>query len=474
MATWSGGGGGVVARPMARGRSAASTIAGSLATAWLLVGAPLHAAEPAPTDAPIAAAPAASPSEPEPVPSAPARVAPTHLLARSGSWLLSADDALPLFSVGAADVLSQRNAVRYGHPGGLAAEAPPSALTLDYVPFGRFTVGASPIVESSIGSDARNAIHRVGGALRVGHIVPLGEHLALWPHVGVAHAVTREPGSSIDLRSRTDLVADLRLAWTPNGRWALTIGPSLSAPIDVEQTLTTERVVRACERAGGVDCAVLMVEESNRNIRVAVSAGLTVRLDEEPGSGMRSERDRKPVRFLLGAERIVSLARYRAEKGGDAGDAQLDLGVADTTSRFPSMPRVAFDVVLQEWLTLGAAANVGFVRSGLASSSFYPDSGTGSLVVGLAPRVGGFLPAADWLAFWPRVGMTWAYSTGRNSYSHLGADVDALLVFRPVEEVGLVVGPSLGLPLIAGSEEVWEDPAKLLSVGVSGGLVLLL
>jgi len=330
------------------------------------------------------------------------------------------------------------------------------------------------MVESSIGSDAPNAIHRVGGALRVGHILPLGEHLALWPHVGVAYAVTRDPDSSRHRRSRTDLVADLRLAWTPNGRWALTIGPSLSAPLGVEQTLTTEGVVGACERAGGVDCGISMVEDPNRNIRLAVSAGLTVRLDEEPASAPRSERGRRSVRFLLGAERLVSLARYRAEKGGDAGDEQLDLGLADTTSRFPSMPRLGFDVVLQEWLTLGAAANVGFVRTGRASSSFYPDSGTGSLVVGLAPRVGGFLPATDWLAFWPRVGMTWVYSTGRSSYSHLGADIDAFLVFRPVEEVGLVVGPSLGLPLIAGSEEVWEDPAKVLSVGVSGGLVLLL
>jgi len=101
------------------------------------------------------------------------------------------------------------------------------------------------------------------------------------------------------------------------------------------------------------------------------------------------------MRFLLGAEPIVSVARHRVEKGHDGGDDPLDLGLADTTSRFPSMPRVAFDVVLQEWLTLGAAANVGFVRTGLASSSFYPDSGTGSLVLGLAPPVGGLLPATD-------------------------------------------------------------------------------
>ncbi|OJY31047.1 MAG: hypothetical protein BGO98_44990 [Myxococcales bacterium 68-20] len=438
-------------------------------------GAGPRGAEPAPTEAPTPAAPAATPPEPEAPSSAPARVAPTQLFARSGSWLLSADDALPLFSVGASNLLSEDNAVRYGHAGGFAAPAAPSALTLDYVLGARFTIGASPIVESTIGSDARGAIHFVGGALRVGHVFPLGEHLALWPHVGVAYVTSRPPDAYVDERHRADLVADLRLAWTPNGRWALTVGPSLSAPIAVDQTVATERIQRDCELSGGIDCGILAIGEPNPNVRIAVSAGLTVRLDEEPGQGARSEHDRKPVRFLVGAERIVSLARYRVEKGGEErDDDQLDLGVADTTSRFPSMPRVAFDVVLQERLTLGAAANVGFVRTGWVQRSLYPDFGTGSLVVGLAPRVGGLLPATDWLAFWPRVGMTWVYSTGRESAYHLGADVDGFLVLRPVEEVGLVVGPSLSLPLISGSEEVWHDTAKVLSVGVSGGLLLLL
>lgn len=483
--------------PMTESRGAASSIAAVLlAMASLLVAEPLHAAEPEEASAqeaedasdadgnadhgpggaesaPTTVVPAASP--PEPAPNAPTPVAEAQRLARAGSWLLSADDALPLFSVGAATSLSTNNAVRYGHPGGFAVPAAPSALTLDYVVGARFTLGASPILESTIGSDARGAIHILGGALRVGHILPLGEHLALWPHVGIAYVARRQPDGYVDERHRTDLVADLRLAWTPNGRWALTVGPSLSAPLDVDQTIARDRMLRDCAGRG---CLPTIVPEPNPNVRLALSAGLTVRLDAEPEQGPRAGRDRRPVRFLLGAERLVPIVRYRVENGPD-GDDQLDLGLADTTSRFPSMPRVAFDVVVQEWLTLGAAANVGYVRTGSASGLLYPERWSDSFVTGVSPRVGGFLPATEWLAFWPRVGMTWVNSTGRESSRHIGADVDAFLVFLPVEGIGLVVGPSLALPLVSESEETrrastQQERYSFFSVGVSGGLVLLL
>jgi len=201
-----------------RSKGAAPTIGGWLAAALLV--APLRAAEPASTEAPIQAAPAPSPSEPEPAPML--RGARLRCIAsRAASWFLSSDDALPLFSVGAS--ICSRIVMRLWPPGRIGSSSAAERPDADDVVGARSTVGASPVIESTIGSDAPGTIHLVGGALRVVHILPLGARLALWPHVGVAYGSSRD-ARFIEERHRTDLVADLRLAWTPNGCWGPDLG----------------------------------------------------------------------------------------------------------------------------------------------------------------------------------------------------------------------------------------------------------
>jgi hypothetical protein len=115
------------------------------------------AAKPVLKDEPPEAAPAAPP------PPASA-IAPAGLLARRGAWLLSADDALPLVSVGSAAPFVPLNALRFGDPGGSIQPSPPRPIALDVAVLDHLTIGGAVIVEQTVTERNGSSIHEIGRA----------------------------------------------------------------------------------------------------------------------------------------------------------------------------------------------------------------------------------------------------------------------------------------------------------------------
>ena len=400
-------------------------------------------------------------------------VAPSRVFARSGAWLASVDDALPLFGLGAASSLSAWSTLRIGDPGGMNHLVPPRPVAIDAAIGDRLTAGFSPVLEQTVSSDG--GIHIGGLAVRAGYVFSLGERVFLWPRAGLSY-VEGVPDERT-FEHRLDLVVDGRVGWTPRGTWALTVGPSLLLPLAVGK-----RNLNMGSAAWGPQ-----PPHVDPFPRIGLSAGLTVRLDDEPTSP-RASASEGPPRFLLGIERAVPLLRVWS---GDGADARIDVGTTDSTNRFPVMPRAAFDVVTQNTVTIGADASAGYVRT--SSYSFFPSNAPDAFVMGAAPRLGGFFRQSEHLAFWPRVGLTCVYASasrpdGISSKTfHLGADLDAFVVAIVARDVGITVGPSLALPL-AGSRRGSPLPAEspyigtglvtadysFLAFSISAGLVLLL
>ena len=171
----------------------------------------------------------------------------------------------------------------------------------------------------------------------------------------------------------------------------------------------------------------------------------------------------------------------------------IDIGTGDTTSPFPVKPRVAFDFVVSERVTVGAAANAGYVR--ISSTSFVPGNGPDAFVVELAPRLGGFFRASEALRLLaPRRSHLGArlriapHFGGRVSHQ-LGADLDAFVVAFLTRDVGidhwsldhaaarrqrsrlcLVRGAGLWL---RGAARRGDEGILVFSAAVSAGIVLV-
>ena len=431
---------------------------------------PAEAVAPSSATSPPAESPAAQPPT--------ETAAPSRVLARSGVWLASVDDALPLFGLGAASSLSTLSALRIGDPGGSPHPSPPRAVAIDLVVSERLTLGLSPVFEQSVSSKAPGSIHIGGVAVRAGYVFSLGDRVFLWPRAGLTHLRGLDDDTSFE--HRTDVVVDARIGWTPRATWALTVGPSVALPISHG----------AASKALAGAAHALTSEDPFP--RVALSAGLTVPLGDgyDSATNAASAKGGQP-RFLLGVERVVPLVRFRSEQGANM--TFIDIGTADTTSRFPVKPRVAFDFVVSERVTVGAAANAGYVR--ISSTSFVPGNGPDAFVVELAPRLGGFFRASKHFAFWPRAGVTWErVSASRPDFggrvSHqLGADLDAFVVAFVTRDVGITIGPSITLPLAGsgrgyasfgapvygyGAPRVVETKEySFFSAAVSAGIVLM-
>ncbi len=443
----------------------------SAAPESVVPAAPPSETSPAAVAAPPSIAPSRAALQPLQPPAV--TVVPSDVFARSGAWLASVDDALPLFGLGAASSLSAWSTFRIGDPGGMNHLLPPRPVAIDVAIGDRLTAGFSPVLEQTVSSDG--GIHIGGLAVRAGYVFSLGERVFLWPRAGLSY-VDGVPDERT-FEHRLDLVVDGRVGWTPRGTWALTVGPSLLLPVAVGK-----RNLNMGSAAWGPQ-----PPDVDPLPRIALSAGLTVRLDDEPTSP-RASASEGPPRFLLGIERAVPLLRVWSEYGADA---RIDVGTTDSTNRFPVMPRAAFDVVTQNKVTIGAAASAGYVRT--SSYSFVPGNAPDAFVMGAAPRLGGFFRQSEHLAFWPRVGLTCVYASasrpdGLSSETfHIGADLDAFAVAIVARDVGITFGPSLALPL-AGSRRGFPLPAEspyigtglvtadysFLAFSISAGLVLLL
>ena len=445
----------------------------------------LRTVEPAaPPPAPPPAITPPAPPPPPPSSRTKPEVAPARAFTRAGTVLLSVDNALPLVTMGASNPLSQGQVLRIGDPtyGAAAALKVPS---LDVAVTDHVTLGATLIFE------AADRGSTLGGSVRFGYFLPLGDRLALWPRLGVSTQASL--GRDTELLSRSDLEIEARLVWTPTPSWALTFGPSLGLPFQKEfRGISPDTLVEIA--AARPDAIVVVAQKAPP--RLGVSIGITGKLRETSDLAVAPSGGTPSV--LFGVERAAPLLRLSVGTTHDTGARPRTVGeggTADPNSIVPQSPRVAVDVRVGENVTLGAAGSVGWVRSSsFSSSTFAPSDGAETLAWSLSPRAGYYLPLARAFALWPRVGLTYANAASTQTRTndalglhHLGADLDGFAVFSPVEGVGLLIGPSIEVPILGARRNINGpyDPSSrthptqhhdeaLLTLGLTAGVVLTL
>ena len=428
---------------------------------------------------PTAAVPAPSVPPPPPRTVTPL-LSPSRAFAARGTWLISVDDALPLIAVGGAAPLSTDRMLRVGDPA-YGARTSPKPIAIDLAVADRLTVGGTLLLQYGLTSGI------LGGAVRVGYAIPLGDRLALWPRLGVAHESSLDDGSW-QQDSRTDVIGEARLVWSVTRSWALTLGPSVALAVQTKR-------YQAPPITNGFNTSRGVSYPENAAPRIGVAIGITGRLSREPGEETETETDTARPRFFLGIARALPLFRYRVDtaltgesregRRSEGPPARADGGTVDATSISPQAPVLSLDVRLGSHLTVGAGGSIGIVRFTQAADQLVPAASAPTLVAWtISPRVGWRTETSRSFAFWPRVGLTYVNaSDGERLAYHLGVDADAFMVFSPVRGVGLLFGPSLELP-ITGARTIGNpnpsttaSPLKrqeqaVITVGLTGGLVV--
>ena len=417
----------------------------------------------------------APPSQPATPPSSPSRA-----FAQQGTWRVSIDDALPLVAIGGAAPLSTDRMLRVGDPA-YGARTSPKPIAVDVAVADRLTLGGTLLAQYGLTSSI------LGGALRVGYAIPIGDRLVLWPRIGVAHESTLDDGSWQQL-SRTDVIGEARLVWTVTRSWALTLGPSIALAVQTKRH-------QAQPASSTVFPGPVPTYPENAPTRISVAIGITGRLSREPGEENEAEQSAGQARFFLGIARALPLLRYRVDtaitdqsrKGREAEGppARADAGTVDATSISPQAPVLSLDVRVGQHLTVGAGGSIGVVRFTQAADQLVPTASAPTLVSWtISPRVGWRNVESRSFAFWPRVGLSYVHaSSGQLLAYQLGVDADAFAVFSPIPGVGLLFGPSVELP-IAGVRTI-ENPTTsttadltkrqdqaVVTVALTGGLVV--
>jgi hypothetical protein len=446
------------------------------------LAAPAPAPVPVPSPAPV----------PVPVPAPSPAPAPARTMASAGTWMLSLDDALPLLSIGGGAPLGTNRVLRVGDSGH-AVKASPKPLSLDLAVANRFTIGGTLLFQYG----HSNSI--AGASIRAGYMFPLSDRLAFWPRAGVSFATSLDDDGSNVLATRTDVVLDARLVWTVTSTWALTLGPTVAiavqhsatpAPVDsgpfFDPQHGTVFVTQPPSFSYPVDAPT----------RIGVAIGITGRLTEHDGDA-RDASGPEP-RFFFGVERALPLFRYRVDSSslpGDPPKTLADGGTTDVTTIVPQAPRFSLDVRVAGDVTVGLAGSVGYARSSASSASLVPKSDAPSVLAwSVAPRVGYRAVVTRQLAFWPRIGLAYTnasrqradVATSLVSY-HLGAGIEGFAVFSPVPGIGLLLGPTLEVPIagarrtvtsdtdpVSGASKTRRDEQMIMAFGVSGGLVVSL
>jgi hypothetical protein len=202
---------------------------------------------------------------------------------------------------------------------------------------------------------------------------------------------------------------------------------------------------------------------------------------QEAGKGMHESG-----RFILSAERLMGLNFWSVRTQQDP--SPTDPTPTDTTtsgtngsllfgpnftgdlgSVSPYMtPRLAFDFLPIESLTIGGS--IGFASTGSETERLgQPTDDNGTITAfALTPRVGYILPLADWVYFWPRLGVTYFNVSATNaptpptpqvttSINGFAINIEPGFVFSPVPHFGISVMPVADIPL-AGSSTQDPDP----------------
>jgi len=210
--------------------------------------------------------------------------------------------------------------------------------------------------------------------------------------------------------------------------------------------------------------------------------------------------------FIVSADRLLPLISYQSIKtspeDGGGSDTQSRLSIAlmnnapfSAFSSFYNLPRLGFDWIPVQNLTLGGAAWLYTDLS--ANDNTTTPAGVSTSVGqakvtywGIAPRIGYIFPMNDKLSFWPRAGIEYHnvsssdVGNGSGSITQFALEAEALLVISPWNHFGFTVGPTADIPITgkqtltttvnaAGTTTVMSTPinSAMLQVGLSAGML---
>jgi hypothetical protein len=203
---------------------------------------------------------------------------------------------------------------------------------------------------------------------------------------------------------------------------------------------------------------------------------------------------------VLSADRLFGVVVGKIASEGATGitttdsRTNIDLLFAPMPTTVYEVPRLSFDYVAYEGLTIGGSLGY-FHQSGtdenLGANAQVNSSDSAKLnAFIIAPRIGYALPLADSVAFWPRVGISY-YSIGSeqtttginpttrtSTTTGAGLNLEPEFVFSVTHGFGIVAGPVIDLPLSGNvhSETTGAPPqpdrsVKETNYGVALGLL---
>ncbi len=223
------------------------------------------------------------------------------------------------------------------------------------------------------------------------------------------------------------------------------------------------------------------------SICVTVTAmAMSSRASAEEGQG--EHRFGNPG-FIVSADRLLPLVSYQSTELTQNGvsDTQSRLSIAlmnnapfETYTTFYNLPRLAFDWLPVQNLTLGGAV---WLYADLQATNSTGGKNTDQPKLtywGIAPRVGYVIPMSDKLSFWPRAGVEYnnvSSSDGSLSVTQFAVDLEAMLVISPWNHFGFTVGPTADIPitgkqtLSAGGGGSTSVDSSMLQVGLTAGML---
>ncbi len=215
------------------------------------------------------------------------------------------------------------------------------------------------------------------------------------------------------------------------------------------------------------------------------------------GSPARAEEGQGEHRFgspgfIVSADRLLPLVSYQSTETTQNGssDTQSRLSIAlmnnapfEAYSTFYNLPRLAFDWLPVQNLTLGGAA---WLYADLLATNSSGGTSTDQAKLtywGVAPRVGYIIPLGDKVSFWPRAGIEYnsvSSSDGSLSVTQFAVDLEAMLVISPWNHFGFTVGPTADIPIsgkqtltavAGGGGGTTSVDSSMLQVGLSAGML---
>jgi hypothetical protein len=253
----------------------------------------------------------------------------------------------------------------------------------------------------------------------------------------------------------------------------------------------------------------------------AVAASMGVLLTASLAHAQAKQRLGEQGQFIVSADRLVPIFSYthvsqdafnvpppaKATTFFNQTSISLLWGSSSASplssnETFFTVPRVGFDYVIVDHVTIGGDLVVFFTLGGSSGVDTTAANGTttttkndnpGGLVFGVAPRGGYIWQFTDLFSLWLRGGFSYYVATTKqtvvngnvtrttnNSINQLALDLDPQFVITPIPHFGFTVGLTTDIPLAGGhSQEVVTNNQStttsawsgIFFFGVTGGIL---